>query len=160
MSATRFAVLFTVLMVLTALQDRFLPAHLQVEFSLILIFLVIRSTPVHRALIMTFIASLAVDLVTQAALIKGLHCLGQLPLVYLIMNLRRIVVPRFSELFLMALFTLFYLLNYYIFVSLCALFGLACQQLEAPVLVYRMLIHTMLFGGALLLNLRLTGKPK
>ena len=125
-----------------------------IEFSYFLIFFVLRSSGMVRALFFTFILSLSLDLLLQTGQIKGLGAMSQLALVYLVMNLKRHVVPAYEDLFLLGFFAFFYLTNYYMRWILSNLLGVYFPSIPFSILAFLTLFHTSLFGLLLLITLR------
>ena len=125
-----------------------------IEFSFFLIFFIIRSSSVVRALTLTLILSLGLDLILQAGQIKGLAAMGQLVLIYVIAILRRHVNPLYEDLFLLGFFAIFYVTHYYINVVLSRIFGVHYQGVPFTTLIFLSLFHTALFSLMLFINVR------
>lgn len=125
-----------------------------IEFSFFLIFFIIRSTKDVRCLAMTFILSLSLDLLLQIGQIKGLGAVGQLLLVYLILKLKRSVVPNFQDFFLLGIFAIFYITNYIISMGLSSLLGNYYPEVSFVQLLFLALFHTGFFGILLLISRR------
>lgn len=116
------------------------------EFSFFLIFLVIRTSSMRRALIMTCLLSVGLDIIFQIGQIKGLTAMGQLVMVFLLIEARRYVIPSSSDFFLVGSFALFYMGNYYIAVWLSNLLGVVFQQIPFINLLFFSLVHTVIYG--------------
>jgi len=153
-----FILWFILLMLLTFVQYRVLHSSVFLDATPILIFLVIRESGMVKSLVFTFFLSLGVDLVFQTQHLKGIACLGQLPLVFLIISIKNNVVPYQEDFFLMGLFAVFFILDYYIFGSLSGLFGQPIELFPFWVVLYRSLVHTAIFGAVILLNIKFGGK--
>lgn len=125
-----------------------------IEFSFFLIFFIIRSTKDVRCLVMTFILSLSLDLLLQIGQIKGLGAMGQLLLVYIILKLKRSVVPNFQDFFLLGFFAIFYICNYIINMGLSSLLGNYYPAVSFVQLLFLALFHTGFFGILLLISNR------
>ena len=119
-----------------------------------LIFLIVRDSSAPRALTLTLILSLSLDIIFQTGRIKGLACMGQLGLVYLVTVFRKQVNPLYEDLFLLIFFALFYIVNYYFYAGLSILFGVYFDPVHPANLLFRSLFHTALFSLLLFLQLR------
>lgn len=158
---TRVFVLWSILLILIMfLQYQWLKTAVFLDATPILIFLVIRQSGVVRSLIFTFVLSLGVDVVFHSHHIKGIACLGQLPLVFLIMTLKKHVVPYQEDFFLMGLFAVFFVMDYYIFSVLSGLFGQPAELLPFWIVFYRSLVHTAIFGAIVILSIKFGGKSR
>lgn len=114
MSFNRFAAAFVAVTLLSYGKSQITDYWVPIEFSFFLIFFVIRSCSERLALVYTFFVSLGLDMILQVGLIKGIPCVAQLLLVYLIMKLKRHVVPNFQDSFLLLFFGIFYIANYFL----------------------------------------------
>jgi len=149
-----FALGFLIIALLHYAKSRLLNYWIPIEFSFFLIFFIIRSSGTSRALIMTFLLSLGLDILFQSAQVKGLEAMGQTALVFAIMNIKKNVAPFYEDFILIAFFALFCLANYYIGLGLSALFGVYYQSLTVPKLLFFTLVHTILFSLALMVAIR------
>ena len=159
MSWNKFLLGFLMVVLLTYAKSRLTRYWVPIEFSFFLIFLVIRSSGIKRALIMTFTLSLGLDLILQTAQVKGLTGLGQLFLVYLVINLKRFILPVYEDLFLIVSFAIFYIANYYISWSLSELLGVYFQTIRPINLIFFALFHTVMFGLVLVVLIRFRRGP-
>ncbi len=125
-----------------------------IEFSFFLIFFIIRSSNVGRALAQTLVLSLCMDLIFHTGQVKGLSCMGQLVLVYAVFHLKRHVTPFFEDIFLIGFFAFFYLANYYISLGLSGLFRVYYQTITPTNLLFLTLFHTTLYSLMVFVYLR------
>ena len=126
-----------------------------IEFSFFLIFFIIKSSGAARALFMVFLLSLGLDMIFQTGQVKGMAAMGQLPLVYLVIKLKKNVVPAYEDLSLSIFFVIFYVSNYYIHMGLAAMFGVYFEPLTTPKLLFMALFHTAVFATLLLILVKL-----
>lgn len=153
--STRWLLLwYAVVVFVTFLQNEILDQPNFLEPSLILIVIMARTTAVRRALIATFIISVSLDLLFSVSQVKGLAAMVQLLLVYGLSLFQKHIVPRYWDVFVLVYFAIFYLLNYYGSWGLSELLGLRFDALLVTELVYRAVIHTLIFGAVLLMLLR------
>jgi len=128
------------------------------EFSFFLIFFVVRVSSMQRALLMTFLLSVGLDIIFQIGQIKGLSAMGQLGMVFLLIEARRYVIPNYSDLFLVGSFSLFYLGNYYISSWISSALSVTFQEIPFINLLFFALFHTVIFGLLTLLHLKIQGR--
>ena len=150
MSWNKFLAGYALVVLLTFSKSRLIDYWVPIEFSIYLVFFVIRSSETVRALTLTFLCSISLDFIFQAYQVKGLACMGQLLLVYAVCFLKRHVIPQFEDLFLLAFFAIFYLGNYYITLGLGSLLGLHVQRVLPVNSLFHALFHTAIFGLLLL----------
>ena len=67
-------------------------------------------------------------------------------MVYFMMQLKKLVIPAYSDLFLVGIFALFYIGNYYIQYWLSNLLNVYTQELTFTNLTFFALFHTVIFG--------------
>ncbi len=154
MSWSKFALGALIVILLYYAKSRLINYWTPIEFSYFLIFFIIRASSLNRALIMTFVLSLGLDLIFQSGQIKGLAAMSQLALVFLIMSVKKYLVPFYEDFFLIVFFALFCVADYCIGLGLSALFGVYYQTINAPKLLFVTLIHTIIFSLALLIAIR------
>jgi len=159
MAWSRFAIGFAVVVLLSFVHVELVDKWGGLELSYFMIFFIIRGERVPRALVQTFILSLGVDLILQAAQVKGLAAMGQLVVVYAIMQLKRTIVPLYEDLFLLGFFAIFFLADYAINTGVAAVFGVYYPSLSFPRLLFLALLHTSVMAVLLMLSLRF-GKEK
>ncbi|MCB1050583.1 MAG: hypothetical protein KDC71_08270 [Acidobacteria bacterium] len=152
-----FALCFFAIAMLHLAQTSWL-GQLYIDFSLIVIMLIIRSSSSTRTVLMTFIMSLGLDLIFQSNQIKGIHTMVQMLLGFAGCQIKHFVIPSFSDLILFVFFVVFYLMNYYMYGLLSELFGMPFEPISFMRVLYQDLWHTLVFGGTLYLILRY-GKP-
>ncbi|CAM2066269.1 hypothetical protein SCOR_12885 [Sulfidibacter corallicola] len=145
---------FLLVILLTFAKSKITRYGVPIEFSIFLIFFVIRSTDTVRAILMTFILSLGLDLILQTGQVKGLATMTQMLLVYVIMLLKKHVIPNYEDLFLLGLFALFYVAEYYLRLGLGKLLNTYISTISPTILVFHALFHTAIFGLLLVINLR------
>lgn len=78
----------------------------------------------------------------------------QMALVYCMAMLHKHIVPRYWDLFVLLYFALFYFLNYYGTWGLSVALGLRFDVMNGIELLYRGVIHTLIFGAILMVMLR------
>ena len=128
---------------------------IQIDFSLLLIMLLIRDNETIRAMLLTFTLSVGLDVIFQTEGIKGLHALAQLPLVFLGCHLKKWVIPGFFDHLLVAYFALFYLLNYYGIGAISLGLGLEFEADPFLRVFYGACFHTLIFGVLLTIMIRI-----
>ncbi len=160
MSWNRFALGFLLVTLLTYAKSQITNYWVPIEFSYFLIFFILRGSSETRALIFTFLLSLGLDVILQVGLIKGVSAASQLFLIYLIMKLKRNVVPAFHDFFLLTFFAIFYVVNYYLCIGLSQMLGSPFQypQINLIQLAFLAFFHTAFFGLLLLIDIRRAAK--
>jgi hypothetical protein len=156
MSLTKFVLGFFLVVFLSFAKSELVDYWVPIEFSHFLIFFIIRSSTMVRALVLTFILSVGADILLQAHVIKGFAAISHLLLVYIVMHLKEHVVPAFEDLFLLGFFAIFYFVNYYIQLGLGELLGVAVQSISFPRLLFHTVFHMAAFGVLLNISNRLT----
>ena len=151
----KFLLGFLLVVLLSFARSQLTPYWVPIDFSIFLIFVIIRSSDIRRALILTFILSLSLDIIFQAGQTKGLAGMGQLVIVYVIISLRRYIIPAFEDLFLVGSFAFFYLANYYIHHWLSNLFSVTHHSVSLVNLIFFTMFHTVLFGLLLIALIRI-----
>lgn len=151
---------FLLVTLLTFAKSKITQFNVPIEFSYFLIFFIIRSSDAVRVLLMTFLLSLGLDFIVQVGEVKGLTCMSQLLLVYIVMLLKKHVIPNFEDLFLLGLFTLFYIADYYLRLFIGAVLNSPVAAVSLTVLVFHALVHTALFGGMQVVYLRFFPEEK
>ena len=146
MSFGKFSLLFFLVALLDLGEARLLGFQIQLEFSYFLIFFLIRTCSPARALALSFLLSLGLDLLLQAAQVKGIEAMSVLLLVYGVMQVKKQVIPQYENLFSIVFFFLFYIANQYLTLSINRLFSLAYPMLSLKVILAGALIHTSLFA--------------
>jgi len=127
-----------------------------IEFSFFLMFFVIKYSQPVRALFMVFFLSLGLDLIFQTGQVKGMAAMGLLPLVYLILKLKKNVMPVYEDLSLCIFFVIFYVSNYYIHMGLSAMFGVYFEAISIPKLLFMALFHTAALATLFLISAKLS----
>lgn len=155
MSWTKFGLGFLAVGLLTYAKTRLVDYWVPIEFGHFLIFFVLRSSQIRRALCMTFLVSVGLDFLVQAAHVKGLQVMGQLLLVYLGFNLKKHVIPQYEDVFLLLYFAIFYVGDYYIHWGLSSLLGLPFSRVNPSVFIFTALFHTAFFGLLILITAKL-----
>ncbi len=125
-----------------------------IDVSLVMLFLIVRSSELSRALFMTFLLSFGVDLMLQTAQVKGLTAMSQLLLVFVIIKLKHTVIPLYEDLFLLLFFALFYIGNHLLTMLLTSVFNLYYPPLSLPRLFFLSLFHTTILAVAFFVTLR------
>ncbi len=125
-----------------------------IEFSFLLIFLILRSSRIPLILVQTFVLSLGLDLIFQTGHFKGLAGMGQLFMVFSIIKLRRYVIPIYEDYFLVGTFAFFYIANYYINGWLSRLLGGYYEVIGTAHLIFFAVLHAVVFGLLLVLLTR------
>lgn len=149
-----FAICSLVVVLLYFTKSQITSYWVPIEFSFFLIFFIIRSSNLTRALIQTLLLSLGLDLIFHTGQVKGLSCMGQLVLVYIVFNLKRHVTPFFEDIFLLGFFAFFYLANYFISLGLSRLFRVYFQTIAPTNLLFLALFHTTLYSLMVFIYLR------
>ncbi|MDJ0838512.1 MAG: hypothetical protein QNK37_18490 [Acidobacteriota bacterium] len=157
---SRFLGGFVVVVLLSYVQPKAIAQWGTVEISFFMMFFIIRSPNQIRALIQIFLLSLGVDLVLQAAHVKGISAMSELLLAFAVIELKRSVVPEYEDLFLLGFFAIFYLANYYISLGISAGFGVYYPVLSLPRLLFLALFHTTVMAVLLMLSIRFSPKEK
>lgn len=155
MSWNKFGIGFLLVVLATYAKSQITNYWVPFEFSTFLTFFVIRKSNMTRALAMTFVLTLGLDFIFQAGQIKGLNTMGQLLLVYVIVNLKKHVIPQFEDVFLMGFFAIFFIANYYISLGLSTLLGVYMETVAPVLLLFFALFHTAIFGFLLALGHKL-----
>ena len=156
MSPGHFTLGFFAVVLLTYAKSQFTEYWVPIEFSFFLIFLIIRSSEIPRALIMTFILSLSLDLIFQTEQTKGLGAIGQLFMVFLIIHARRRLLPNYSDFVLVWAFAIFYLGNYYIYKWLAGSFDIHVRTYPFVTVLFFAAFHMVIFGLILVVAARFT----
>lgn len=156
MSLTKFALGFFFVVFLAFAKSELVDYWVPIQFAHFLIFFIIRSSKMVRALVLTFVLSIGLDILLQAHVVKGFAALSHLLLVYIVMHLKEHVVPAFEDLFLLGFFAIFYFVNYYVQVGLGELLGVSVQSISFPVLLFLTFFHMAAFGVLLNISNRLT----
>ncbi|CAM2006864.1 hypothetical protein [Acanthopleuribacter pedis] len=151
---------FLLVVLLTFAKSQITHFNVPLEFSYFLVFFIIRSSDTVRALLMTFTLSLGLDFIVQVGQVKGLACMSQLLLVYIVMLLKKHVIPNFEDLFLLGLFALFYLADFYLRLLIGVALNSPVPGVSPTVLVFHALVHTALFGAMQVLYLRFFPEEK
>jgi len=146
MSWSKFGVGFLMVVIATFAKAQITNYWVPIEFSIFLIFFIIRSSNVTRALLMTFVLTLGMDFIFQAGQVKGLETMGQLVLVFFVVNLKKHVIPQFEDVFLMGFFAVFFIANYYITLVLSKLLGVYVETVAPMLILFFALFHTAFFG--------------
>lgn len=146
MNWSKFFFGFMLVILVTFAKSRLIDYWVPIEFSIFLIFFIIRSSPVGQALVMTFILTLGLDFIFQAGQVKGIQTMAQLLLVYAIVNLKKHVIPQFEDVFLMGFFAIFFIGNHYITLGLSKLLGVYVETVAPVLIIFFALFHTALFG--------------
>lgn len=155
MSVGRFFLGFIIVVLLSYAKSQVTEYWVPVEFSFFLIFLIVRSSEVPRALVMTFVLSMSLDLIFQTSQTKGLSAMGQLMMVFFVIHARHHVIPNFCDLFLTAAFAIFYLGNYYIDSWLAGALGVYARSYPPMTVLFFTAFHTVIFGLILVVLARL-----
>ena len=151
---SRFAIGFLVVVLLSYIHVELIDKWGGLEISFFMIFFIIRRSSAPRALLQTFLLSLGVDLILQAAQVKGLAAMSRLLVVYAIMQLKRTVVPLYEDLFLLGFFAVFFILDYLINKGISAVFGVYYPDVTAARLLFLALAHTAIMATLLMISLR------
>ncbi len=151
---------FVIVIAITFVQHKFTAGNHFLEPSLILLVLIARTSPVTQAIFWTIAISVSLDLVFAAGQVKGLGAMVQMALVYIMAHFKKHIIPSHWDLFVLFFFALFYLLNYYGTWGLSELLGLSFDTMSWVELVYRAVIHTLMFGAVLLMVLRFSKDTK
>ena len=154
MNPGHFGLGFMAVVLLTYAKSQFTEYWVPIEFSFFLIFLIIRSSEVPRALLMTFILSISLDLIFQTEQVKGLGAIGQLLMVYLIIHAKQRLLPNYSDLVLTVSFAIFYIGNYYIYRLLAGSFDIYARPYPLVSVLFFALFHMAIFGAILVVLVR------
>lgn len=165
---SRFSLGFIVVILLSFLHLQFLDKWGGFEITYFMIFFILRApddgnrrVPIRvLVLIQVFLLSFGADLVLQAAHVKGLAAMSQLTIVYVIMELKRSIVPRYEDLFLLGFFAVFYVADYVINFGLSKAFGLYHAAVPIQRLLFLTLTHTTVMALLLLASIRYTKEPE
>lgn len=157
MKISTFLIAFIIVGLLQFFQARY-AFPFQIDFSVLLIMFFIRDNATIRAMYLTFVLSVGLDLIFQTEGIKGLHALAQLPLVFFGCHLKKWVIPRFLDHLLVGYFALFYLLNYYGIGAISLGLGLEFEAVPILRVLYGACLHTLLFGVLLTILIRVRKK--
>ncbi len=155
MTWSKFSLGFLAIVLLSFGKSQITEYWVPIEFSFFLIFLIIRNSSMQRALLMTFVLSVGLDIIFQIGHVKGLSAMGQLVMVFFLIEARRYVIPAHTDLFLVGCFSLFYLGNYYITGWISGILGIQFQEVPLVNLLFFSLFHTVLFGVLTLAILRI-----
>lgn len=156
MSLTKFGIGFFLVVFISFAKSELFNYWVPIQFSHFLIFFIIRSSKMVRALVLTFVLSVGLDILLQAHVVKGFAALSHLLLVYIVMHLKQHVVPAFEDLFLLGFFAIFYFVNYYTQMGLGSMLGVDVQTISFPVLLFLTFFHMATFGVLLNISNRLT----
>jgi len=154
MKWSKFILGFLVVLLISYTKPRSWEQWGVIDVSMILIFLIVRSSDLSRALLMTFLLSFGVDLMLQTAQVKGLAAMSQLLLVFVIIKLKDTVIPLYEDLFLLFFFALFYISNHLLTLLISSAFDLYYPPLSFSRLVFLALFHTTILAVAFFLTLK------